>query len=1287
MSQIGTPLVGSYDYGELARSILIAFAASYAALDLGGRVTAARGRARAAWLTGGAIAMGIGIWAMHFKGMLAFLLPIKVVYHWPTVLSSLVIAVLASAIALYIATRQKMGPAEAWTGSLIMGGGISAMHYLGMTAMRMAAVTRFDPLRVALSVVLAILGSRIALMFTFDYREDFRGTSLAKIVSTALMGAAISLMHYTGMAAVSFMPAAAVPNLSHTVGISPLGGYGIFIVSILFLCTAILTSSVDRQTQVEVRRHSERLEQRVVERTRELTAANEDLRREIAERQRAQDALRQSEDHLRLVIDTIPQQIMSGPNDGTLDFANAQWRSYTGLTLEELQGGGWQRIIHPDDREALLKAVEESRARGKPYEQEVRRRGADGQYRWFLARGVPLKDSEGCIVRWYGTSTDIQDRKEAENRIRLVIDTAPAMLHSARPDGHVDFFNKRWLEYVGAPLEVVRGWGWTKVFHPDDVEGVVEKWRASLASGNPFVYEARVRRADGEYRWQFLRMVPLRDVQRNIVKWYGSAIDIEDRKRAEEDRGRGETYLAMAQRMARMGVWSWNPSSGDMFGSEEFYRIFGIDADKVKLTREFFLQRIHPEDLLRYESEINTAFAERRNWELDYRIVLPDASVKYLHAIGKPVFDKSGDIREFVGTTLDITERKRAEQELRQAEERIHAILENSSNLIFLKDTEGRYLLVNREFERALRASQEQIKGKTDEEMFPPEHAAVFRANDLEVLRAGVPMEFEEISTLEDGPHTSIVHKFPLFDTRGNIYATGGVATDITERKRAEEARRHSEEQYRTVVETAHDGVVSIDEDSQILFVNPAAIRIFGYEASELIGRPLTMLMPEFLREVHKVGLQRYLATGQRHINWQGVELIGLRKNGEEFPVEVSFGELTSEGRHIFTGFIRDITERKRVDEALRSSEREQRQMVALLERERARLVEAQEVAKMGSWEMELRNLDVIWSEQTHRMFETDPSRFHPTRPNFLEFVHPDDRAKVEAAFAASLDKRSPSTVEYRILMPDGRVKIIEERWQAFHDEEGKPVRLAGTCRDKTESVRAEEELQRLSGHLLRLQDEERRRIGRELHDSTGQDLVALATMFGQLRSSIPPGDRKSDRLLSKCKALAERCIREVRTLSYLLHPPVLDRAGLEDAIRDYVKGFIDRTGIQVELEMSPRVGRMARDIELAVFRVVQESLTNIQRHSGSKQAKIRIHRGSDLTLEISDFGRGVSASVQKEKGEPGFEVGVGIPSMQERVKLIGGCLEIDSTSHGTSVRVTIPLGENEREKPSHSDS
>ena len=163
-------------------------------------------------------------------------------------------------------------------------------------------------------------------------------------------------------------------------------------------------------------------------------------------------------------------------------------------------------------------------------------------------------------------------------------------------------------------------------------------------------------------------------------------------------------------------------------------------------------------------------------------------------------------------------------------------------------------------------------------------------------------------------------------------------------------------------------------------------------------------------------------------------------------------------------------------------------------------------------------------------------------------------------------------------------------------------------------------------------------------------------------------------KLASQCQASADQCIRDVRTLSYLLHPPMLDEAGLEDAIRHYAGGFTERSGIEVELEISPRLGRMKPGVELALFRVVQESLTNIQRHSGSFQAKIRIERDpGKITLEISDKGSGIPRNLRRQNGKLSFGLGVGIPSMHERVKLIGGELDIESISSGTTVRVTIP--------------
>jgi PAS domain S-box-containing protein len=413
MISASAPLTGSYDYSEVARSVLIAIAASYAALDLAGRVTAASGRIRLAWLGGGASAMGIGIWAMHIKGMLAFHLPVPVEYHWPTFLASVLVAILASAVALYVASRQKMGWVQASTGSVIMAGGIAGMHYMGMAAMRLPAIAQFSLLLVTISVLFAFIFSLVALLMAFDLREETRWTVPRRLGSATVMGVAVSAMHYTGMAAASFIPASP-PDLSHAVSISPLANSGIAIVTLIVLVAAMVTSSVDRRAAAGVQRLNQELERRVAERTSQLEAVNQALRKEIAERERAEEGVRRSEDRLRLVIDTIPQQIWSGPPDGSLDFCNAQWRSDTGLTLEELQGEGWQRMLHPDDRERVVRAWQESVANGTPYEQEERHRGADGQYRWFLARGVPLRDSKERIVRWYGTNTDIEDRKRTE---------------------------------------------------------------------------------------------------------------------------------------------------------------------------------------------------------------------------------------------------------------------------------------------------------------------------------------------------------------------------------------------------------------------------------------------------------------------------------------------------------------------------------------------------------------------------------------------------------------------------------------------------------------------------------------------------------------------------------------------------------------------------------------------------------------------------------------------------------------------------------------------------------
>jgi diguanylate cyclase (GGDEF)-like protein/PAS domain S-box-containing protein len=241
-------MVGSYDYRLVVLSVVIAVLASYAALDVAGRVTSAKGGIRFLWLIGGAVAMGIGIWSMHYIGMLAFRLPIPVQYDWPTVLLSLLAAILASAIALFVVSREKMGFIRAIVGSVFMGSAIAGMHYIGMAAMRFPAMCHFSLTIVTISVLLAIVISLVALWLTFHFRDETNSGGWRKVVSAIVMGAAIPAMHYTGMAAATFTSATVTEgSLSHALNISSLGTTSIIVVTFMALGLTVLTSLADRR--------------------------------------------------------------------------------------------------------------------------------------------------------------------------------------------------------------------------------------------------------------------------------------------------------------------------------------------------------------------------------------------------------------------------------------------------------------------------------------------------------------------------------------------------------------------------------------------------------------------------------------------------------------------------------------------------------------------------------------------------------------------------------------------------------------------------------------------------------------------------------------------------------------------------------------------------------------------------------------------------------------------------------------------------------------------------------
>src|SRR5579862_2931868 len=254
------------------------------------------------------------------------------------------------------------------------------------------------------------------------------------------------------------------------------------------------------------RRIAEELDQRVAQRTSEHAAANEELRKARAALQTALDEIRKSEAKLRQVIDAIPTLAWCNLPDGSNEFLNKGWHEYTGLSPEQSHGWGWTVAFHADDLPPLMDKWARMLVSGESDEIEARLRRHDGLYRWFLIRAQAFRDDSGKIVRWYGTSTDIEDRKKAEEALQssernlaAIINTIPTTAWTTRPDGYCDFLNQVWLDYAGMSAEQAQGWGWGEAIHPEDREQLVEVWQSSLASGIPVDTEARIRRFDSSY--------------------------------------------------------------------------------------------------------------------------------------------------------------------------------------------------------------------------------------------------------------------------------------------------------------------------------------------------------------------------------------------------------------------------------------------------------------------------------------------------------------------------------------------------------------------------------------------------------------------------------------------------------------------------------------------------------------------------------------------------------------------------------------------------------------------
>src|SRR5258705_12524602 len=335
--------------------------------------------------------------------------------------------------------------------------------------------------------------------------------------------------------------------------------------------------------------------------------------------------------------------------------------------------------IHPEDRRPNVEAAARAIQEKSDFEVDFRIILPDGSIKHIHSVGHTVLGSEGDVVELIGTHMDVTEQyaarealqkafdeiKKSEDRIRLVVDTIPTLVWRAGADGVPDFLNEPALDYTGLSEDQIET-GWPRAFHPDDKKGMLQKWSAIQESGVRGELEARLRRFDGEYRWFLFRAEPRRGESVNIVQWYGSSTDIEDRKRAERKLRGSEAKLVEAQRLSLTGSFGWEVSTGERHGSEEFFRILGYD-DQPSLTMEMALQRVHPEDRAFVEQTIGRASSDGTDADYEHRLLMPDGSIKHVHVVARAVRDPTEQL-EFIGAIMDVTATKRAEDELRKTQ-------------------------------------------------------------------------------------------------------------------------------------------------------------------------------------------------------------------------------------------------------------------------------------------------------------------------------------------------------------------------------------------------------------------------------------------------------------------------------------------------------------------------------------------------------------------------------------------------------------------------------------------
>ncbi|MGA0598380.1 PAS domain S-box protein [Enterovirga sp. CN4-39] len=578
----------------------------------------------------------------------------------------------------------------------------------------------------------------------------------------------------------------------------------------------------------EQKRLAEELEQRVTARTRELAAANEELRRRELD--------------FQLVVDSIPVPVAVTTPTGAVEGVNRPTMTYFGKSFDELKEWKASDLVHPDDIEATISAQLSAHRAGHTYNVQSRHRRHDGVYRWFNVLGVPLRDPAGNILRWFHLIVDIDDQKRAEqalaaseSRLAQIVDAIPSVVWSAEIDGSADFFNKHYLDYTGLTLDEVLGAGWAASVHPDDRAGLISVWKELLASGQPGGAEARVRRFDGEYRWFLFRANPLRDDAGRVVKWFGINIDIEDRKRAEEALSTSEWKLRQLTETIPQMLWSALPDGSIDYCNTRLLDFTGLSADEVMGTG--WTKMLHPDDVEPASQVWLSCIETGAPYQVEVRTVHPaDGTYRWLLTNALPLRDGYGGIIRWYGTCIDIHDRKVAEAAIVESERNLAEIIDTIPAYVWSAGPDGGITYINRHYRDYLGLTLEDVEGRKWLQVVHPDDLRSHVDFRNACLASGNAGEAQTRIRRFNGRYRWFLNRAHPLERGSKATKWFGVTIDIEELKRTEEMLRASEWNLRNLTETIPQMLWSADPDGSCDYCNTRMLDYTGFTADEIRG-------------------------------------------------------------------------------------------------------------------------------------------------------------------------------------------------------------------------------------------------------------------------------------------------------------------------------------------------------------------------------------------------------------------------------------------------------------------